>query len=157
MDLSKYNLNVSVTVAAPPEAVYDIVSDVTRIGELSPVTKSAEWTAADRSSFAGTNAMGDHEWTTQCRVDVAERGREFTFVNQGQDGASDLVRWSYTFASAGDGAEVSEHWQILPAYLGLFEGRMSEEETAAHLDGSVDRTRESMEATLAALKAAAES
>jgi hypothetical protein len=34
---------------------------------------------------------------------------------------------------------------------------MSEEETVAHLDGSIARTRESMEATLAALKAAAES
>jgi hypothetical protein len=157
MDLSKYTLTVSETVAASPEAVYDIISDVTRIGEFSPVTKSAEWLGDDRRAFAGTNQAGDHEWTTQCRVEVDERGREFGFVNQGQDGARDLVRWSYTFAPAGDGTEVAEHWQLLPAYLELFAGRMSEEETVTHLDGSIVRTRESMEATLAALKAAAES
>jgi ribosome-associated toxin RatA of RatAB toxin-antitoxin module len=157
MDLSKYHLTVSVTVAASPEAVYDIISDVTRVGEFSPVCKSAEWTADDHRAFAGTNEMGDRQWTTHCRVDVAERGKEFTFVNQGQDGANDLVRWSYTFAPSGDGAEVSEHWQLLPAYPELFAGRMSDEDTLAQLDASIDRTRGSIEATLAALKAAAES
>ncbi len=157
MDLSKYHLTVSVTVAASPEAVYDIISDVTRVGEFSPVCKSAEWTADDHSAFAGTNEMGDRQWTTHCRVDVAERGKEFTFVNQGQDGANDLVRWSYTFAPSGDGTEVSEHWQLLPAYPELFAGRMSDEDTVAQLDASIDRTRGSIEATLAALKAAAES
>jgi ribosome-associated toxin RatA of RatAB toxin-antitoxin module len=157
MDLSKYHHTDSVIVTAAPAAVYELVADVTRIGEFSPTCKSAEWTADDRSAFTGTNAAGEHEWTTHCRVDAAERGKEFTFVNQGQDGAKDLVRWSYTFAPSGDGSEVSEHWQILPAYLELFAGKMSEDETAVHLDGAVDRTRGSIEATLAALKAAAES
>ena len=157
MDLSKYRLTVSVAVDASPEAVYDIISDVPRMGEFSPATTSAEWLDDDRSRFAGTNEMGGNVWTTQCRVDTAERGKEFTFVNLGQKGDAELVRWSYTFAPAGDGAEVSEHWQVLPAYLELFAGKMSEEETAAHLDGTVERTRASMEATLAALKAAAES
>ena len=35
--------SVTVHMAAPPERVWDLVSDVTRIGSYSPETFEAEW------------------------------------------------------------------------------------------------------------------
>ena len=37
------NVEVSTVIDADPEALYDLVSDVTRMGEWSPETRSAEW------------------------------------------------------------------------------------------------------------------
>src|SRR5262249_45901598 len=98
MDLSPYRYSATVTVTASPEAVYDLVADVTRMGEWSPVCTGGEWQDDARTRFVGSNAAGERSWRTVCRVEVAARGREFTFVNTGMDGANDLVKWSYTFA-----------------------------------------------------------
>jgi hypothetical protein len=156
MDLTPYNHTETLTVAASPEAVYDLVADVTRMGEWSPVCKSAEWDGESRQWFSGTNVIPERTWTTRCRIDVAERGKEFTFVNCGSDGDTDLVRWSYAFAAAGDGTEVTEHWQVLPGF-GEFMSRLAPGmDVIAYLDSVVDSTREGMRQTLANLKAGAE-
>jgi hypothetical protein len=49
---------VTVHVEAPPEAVYDLVADVTRIGEFSPECRRAEWstTPDGRPPAAGSGA-----------------------------------------------------------------------------------------------------
>jgi ribosome-associated toxin RatA of RatAB toxin-antitoxin module len=156
MDLSKYNHTDSVTVNAAPEAVYDLVADVTRIGEFSPVCKSAQWTDDAHTTFTGDNVTPEMQWTTHCRVDVAERGEEFTFTNAGMDGQRDLVRWSFTFAHVGDGCEVTEHWQVLPGYGEFMHSVAPDMDVEAYLDGVVPNTHAGMAETLAKLKAAAE-
>jgi hypothetical protein len=157
MDPTPYQHTETVTVAAPPDAVYDLVADVTRMGEWSPVCKSAEWADASRAWFSGTNVAAERTWTTRCRVDVAERGKEFTFVNCGSEGDTDLVRWSYTFAPAGDGTEASEHWQVLPGFAVFMERVAPGMDVVAYLDSVVESTRDGMRQTLANVKAAAES
>ena len=59
-------VQVETTVAAPPEAVWDLLADVTRIGEFSPECKQAEWLdgatgAAVGARFAGYNQKGPRE------------------------------------------------------------------------------------------------
>jgi ribosome-associated toxin RatA of RatAB toxin-antitoxin module len=156
MDHTKYRHTDSVTVDAPPVAVYALVSDITRMGEFSPVTKSAQWIDEEHTRFSGDNVTPERQWTTQCRVDVAEPGREFTFTNCGMDGTRELVRWSYTFAPAGDGTEVAEHWQVLPGYAEFMNSMAPQMDVEEYLDGVAPRTREGMAATLANLKAVAE-
>ena len=156
MDLTPYQHSETLTIAASPDGVYDLVADITRIGEWSPVCKSAVWDDDSHAWFTGTNVIPERSWVTKCRVDVAERGKEFTFVNCGMDGDVDLVRWSYTFAPAGDGTEVTEHWQVLPGYAG-FMGRLAPGmDLATYLDGVMPTTQEGMRQTLANLKAGAE-
>ncbi len=80
MDVSGYQHSESITIARPPTAVYAIVSDVTRIGELSPVCRSAKWDDEGQAGkegawFTGHNAIGDFTWDTYCQVVVAEPGR----------------------------------------------------------------------------------
>jgi len=156
MDLSKYHHTDTVTVNAAPDAVYELVADVTRIGEFSPVTKSAAWTDDANITFTGDNVTPEMQWTTHCRVDVATPGKEFTFTNCGMDGQRELVQWSYTFAAEGDGTVVTEQWQVLPGYGEFMNSVAPDMDVEAYLDGVVDTTHAGMAETLAAIKATAE-
>lgn len=156
MDLSKYQHTETVTIAASPEAVYDLVADVTRMGEWSPVCTGGSWKGDDHTTFVGTNQNGELKWETTCRVEAAERGKEFTFVNCGFTGDVDLVKWSYTFAPAGDGCEVTERWEVLPSYPDFIENLLQGTSADTYLDGVIAPTQEGMAETLAKLKAAAE-
>jgi hypothetical protein len=155
MDLTQYQHSDSVVVDASPEAVYAIVSDVTRMGELSPVCKKARWNDDAHTTFTGTNVTPDREYDTTCRVDVADPGREFTFVNRGMGDDNDLVRWSYTFAPSGDGTEVTETWQVLPGFVDQVRSMAPDADIAQILDGIVPHTKEGIAATLANLESVA--
>jgi len=156
MDLSKYHHTDSVTVNAAPDAVYELVADVTRIGEFSPVCKSAHWTDDDRTTFTGDNVTPEMQWTTHCRVVNDIPGEEFTFLNCGMDGQRELVQWSYTFAAEGDGTVVTEQWQVLPGYGEFMHSVAPDMDVEAYLDGVVPNTHAGMAETLAKLKATAE-
>ena len=156
MDLTKYQHSDSVVVAAPPDAVYALVSDVTRVGELSPVCKAGTWNDDTRTSFAGTNVLTDREYSTFCRVDVAEPEREFTFVNRGTNDSRDLVRWSYTFAPNGAGTEVTETWQVLDGFVDQVQEMAPDSDVSQILDVILPATQQGIAATLANVKAVAE-
>ena len=57
----------SVTVVAPAEALYDMVSDITRTGEWSPVCTSCWWDEEAQAGqvgawFTGHNKLPDRTW-----------------------------------------------------------------------------------------------
>ena len=156
VDIAPYQHVETVTIAAPPEAVYDLVADVTRMGEWSPVCTAGEWVDDAQATFVGTNAMGDFTWQTTCRIDVAERGKEFTFVNLGMQADAELVRWSYTFAPTSGGTEVSERWEVLPGYEASMTATVPGMDVKEYLDGVKPTTQAGMAETLGKLKAAAE-
>src|SRR5215211_5889332 len=54
MDVSKYQHTEKISVAADPDTLYDMVSDVTRMGEWSPVCNACEWTDDAHEWFIGT-------------------------------------------------------------------------------------------------------
>lgn len=141
------------TIAAPPEAVYALVSDVTRMGEWSPETTSCRWVDGGGPTvgarFRGTNQRLLARWTTTCTVTAAESGRRFAFDVRW--GPRPISQWSYDIEATDAGCRVTEGWV--------------DKRTAALRVGSpvvmgiVDRAahnRAGMQATLAALKAAAE-
>jgi carbon monoxide dehydrogenase subunit G len=162
MDVSGYSLSDSIVINRPPEEVYEIVCDVTRMGELSPVCKSCAWddaTAAGQpgARFTGHNVIGEFSWDTHCSVAAAEPGREFTFINHGPKGDADLVRWSYTFAPDGAGTRVTESWQVLPRYPEFVSGGDPNFDVKGRVDGMATMARDGMKATLTNLKMVAES
>jgi hypothetical protein len=145
----------SIVVARSPEALYDMVSDVTRMGEWSPVTKAGRWhegtTPRVGAWFSGYNELPDKKWEGPCEVVAADRGREFAFIVQGQ-----MVWWSYTFTPVEGGTRVTESWEFLPNGVNWVRENHPDE-----FEGQVDqrarRAKEGVVATLAALKRAAES
>lgn len=161
MDVSHYNHADSVTIDRPPDDVYAIVSDVTRMGELSPVCTSGTWDDPARAGkqgawFTGHNAIGDYTWDTHCQVVAAEPGREFTFVNHGPDGNAELVRWGYAFEPATGGTRVTESWQVLPGYPGFVTSGNPDADVAARIEGMAQMARDGIRDTLANLKRVAE-
>jgi hypothetical protein len=144
----------SVVVAVPPEELYDLVSDVTRTGEWSPVCAACWWDdgASGRVGdwFTGRNETPARSWETRSQVVAAERGREFAFLVGGA-----WVRWGYTFRPVEGGTELTETWEFLPAGIAL----LTERHGAAAEAQIADRTRaahEGIPATLAAIKRIAE-
>jgi uncharacterized protein YndB with AHSA1/START domain len=110
---------VTVHIDAPPEAVWDLVSDVTKIGRYSPETFEAEWLDGATGPAVGArfrghvkrNGKGPTYWTA-CTVTACEPNKEFAF-GVGPPGRA-LNTWSYRFEPAGDGTDVTESFQLAP-------------------------------------------
>ena len=86
--------SATIVVRTSPESLYDLLSDVTRTGEWSPVCRECTWDegasgqVGDR--FTGRNDNGTRQWETRSQVVAAERGREFAWM-VGELGRSDVV------------------------------------------------------------------
>jgi Polyketide cyclase / dehydrase and lipid transport len=99
-----------------PEVLYDLVSDVRRMGEWSPECRRCEWIdgaagPAVGARFKGSNAHGLARWSTKTKVVAAESGREFAFVT-GHLGR-DMTKWSYRFEPASNGTVITESFEML--------------------------------------------
>ncbi len=155
---SAYRLRERTTIASSPDEIYDLLADVSAMGRWSPVCTGGEYDRDDPSWFTGDNAIGDFTWQTRCLVVVAERGREFAFVNHGIDGQQPLVRWGFTLQrDESGGTEVTQSWEVLPSYADGFaaEGDAAGD-LASRLDGMKAMAETGMPETLANLKAEAE-
>ncbi len=100
--------SVSLRIAAPAQALYDLVSDPSAMGSLSPECTGGHWldgasAAAVGARFKGTNKRGIIRWSTTSTVVAADPGTEFAF-EVGDSG----IRWGYRFDADGDGTLVTE-------------------------------------------------
>ncbi|HVW81185.1 MAG TPA: SRPBCC family protein [Mycobacteriales bacterium] len=110
--------SVTVHFNAPPARVWELVSDVTRIGEFSPETFEAKWVGGASSPAVGArfrghvkrNGRGPVYWTT-CRATECVAGERFTFDVLGP-GDRVLNTWSYRLATAGNGTDVTESFAL---------------------------------------------
>jgi hypothetical protein len=146
----------SIVIARSSEEVYDMVADVTRMGEFSPVCRECWWEddaggPAVGAWFGGRNQTPDREWKTRSQVVVADRAREFAFMLGGA-----YARWGYTFAPVDGGTEVTESWEFLPDGQAFFEERFGDEAEAT-IAARSESARTGIVETLAAIKRAAES
>jgi hypothetical protein len=111
--------SVTVHIDASPEAVWAIVSDVTRIGELSPETFEAEWTDGATGPEVGAhfrghvrrNGVGPVYWTA-CKVTTCVPARDFGFAVYG--GGVRINSWRYELVPAGGGTDVTESYALEP-------------------------------------------
>jgi Polyketide cyclase / dehydrase and lipid transport len=141
----------SIEIQASPEAVYDLVSDLSRMGEWSPENIGGEWQGGSGKvgdRFLGHNRTRERAWSVPVMVTVAERGRCFEFVTHPDDGP--YVRWTYRLEPSGSGTRVTEIWNVEQ----LSPGRRGQ--TQAQLDERSRYTEGMLATTLAALKATAE-
>jgi hypothetical protein len=153
--MSSLSYSESVVVARSPEDLYDMVSDVTRMGEWSPVCRACWWEDGQGPRpgawFTGRNELPERTWETRSQVVVADRGREFAFVVGGS-----WVRWGYTFAPVDGGTQVTESWEFLPDGVTRFRSRFGSDAPAQIADRT-QAARNGIPVTLAALKRSAES
>ncbi|WP_282776590.1 MULTISPECIES: SRPBCC family protein [unclassified Nocardia] len=147
-------LEITRDIAADPEAVYAAVSDITRMGEWSEECYSCEWHdgfdgPVVGATFDGHNRHGEHEWTTQGRVIVADPGREFAFECSMRD--IHYATWGYRIEPTEDGCRVTEWSEDLrPAYALEYSKKIS------GVDDRTERNRHTISDTLRRLATALE-
>jgi hypothetical protein len=144
----------SLRIEAPAQRIYDIVSDITQMGRLSPECTGGRWLGgasgpAVGARFLGTNKRGWFRWFTTNKVVAADPGREFAFETK-QSG----TRWSYRMEPDGDATIVTETrspWRKRPAAAKLASALF-----LGGVGGHEDEMRAGLQATLERLQAVAE-
>ena len=144
----------SIVVALPADDLYDLVSDVTRMGTWSPVCKECWWDEGAGPElgawFTGRNELPERTWETRSEIVAADRGREFAFVVNGT-----WTRWGYVFTSVDGGTQLTESWELLPGGKAMFEERFGAD-ADAQIVNRLELARRGIPATLSAIKQDAE-
>jgi len=128
--------SVTLHMNAPPGVVWELVTDVTRIGEFSPETLEGRWVGGATGPAVGArfqghvkrNGRGPMYWTT-CTITRCEPGRDFAFTVE-VPGMKPVNTWRYQLTPAGDGTDVTESFTLTPSlfvrtYWTLFGGMRS--------------------------------
>ncbi len=110
---------VTLHIGAPPVEVWDLVSDITKMGEYSPEVVEAEWLDGATGPAVGARYRGHVKrneswpvlyWTT-CRVTESVPGEVFEFAVIMGD--RPVNTWRYEFRATEDGGtEVTESFEL---------------------------------------------
>ena len=149
---------VSLHIEASPQDLYDVVADVTRIGERSPECHTARWLPgppprAVGARFRGYNKKGLIRWSRVCEVITADPGHAFAYstIPERVDlSRRDSTTWTYLFTPEATGTKVTHSYDVtlppLRAFIALYRRVMPQ-----HFD-----MRPAMTDNLTALKQIAE-
>src|SRR5207302_7853529 len=104
----------TVVIDASPEAVYDLVAELTRMGEWSPECARVAWVdgatgPAVGARFVGHNRGGPFKlmrWSRGGHVPVADQAREFAFATE--EGGREGTVWSYRIEASEAGTPGEE-------------------------------------------------
>ncbi|MFF3315532.1 NAD(P)-binding domain-containing protein [Streptomyces sp. NPDC003035] len=147
---------VSIRIDAAPEVVWDLISDVTRMGEWSPECRRCYWRGDKRgvgARFIGINRRGWVAWVTSNTIEKAERGKSFAFHT-----TTNGVRWGYRLERDGEGGTLlTEVWDVSGQNTG--QRKRTASFAKSMLGGYENHTqelRDGMRTTLERVKAAAE-
>jgi hypothetical protein len=152
------NDSVSIDIAASPEVVYDLVSDIGRMGDWSPECYQCAWTKGATGPAVGARFKAKNKggrgpsWFNTPVVTVADRGQAFAFNRSGPGIGS--YTWRYTMEPTAGGTKLVESFEAerpLGSAMSWFTMKWT---------GSEDRDadlHEGMLTTLSRIKAAAES
>jgi uncharacterized protein YndB with AHSA1/START domain len=145
----------SIEIDAPPERLYEMVSDLSRMGEWSPENQGGTWLggatgASPGARFKGRNRNGWRRWSTKATIVTAEPGREVSWESKAL--GMKVALWRYRFEPNGrGGTRVTESTEDRRGSTMLFVGR-----TATGVGDRAGENRKNMRRTLEQLKAAAE-
>jgi uncharacterized protein YndB with AHSA1/START domain len=147
-------IEITRDIAAPPDAVYAAIADVTRMGEWSEECHTCQWHEgfdgpAIGAVFDGHNRNGDHEWTTQGTVVEADPGRSFAF--ECSMNGFHYSTWGYRIEPTAEGCRVTEWSENL-----LPESALEMSKQISGIDDRAARNRQTMSGTLERLAAALE-
>ena len=151
------NDTVSTEIAAPPEAVYALVSDITRMGEWSPECVRCTWSKGATGPAVGARFKAKNKggrgpaWFNSPTVTAAEPGREFAFNRNGPGIGS--YTWRYVMEPTDTGTRLTESFDAEKP-LGTAMTWITEKWTGSD-DRDADLHR-GMLTTLERIKAAAE-
>jgi hypothetical protein len=106
-------------IEARPEALFDIIADVTRTPELTPDIVRCEWldgasSAVVGARFKATNKQGrGPKWSNKPVLTAVEPGRAIAWART--EPFAGTVEWRYTFSPEGTGTRVVESYEVTKA------------------------------------------
>ena len=104
----------SIHIDASPEHVYDLIGDVTRMGEWSPETQRCTWVEGDGpvvgARFKGYNRRGRARWSNTLEVIAAEPGVEFAFRRAVLH--CGVCDWRYRMEPSSTGTKLTESYEV---------------------------------------------
>ena len=146
----------SVVINLSPDQLYALISDVTKMGDWSPVCKACWWNEGDGPKvgaiFTGRNELGERAWETKSEVVAADPGTEFAWA---VSEPPTRARWGYTFKAVDGGTELTETWELPPEGQALFM-EWFPDDGPAQIQSRADAAAKGIPETLAAIKKAAE-
>lgn len=110
---------VEVTVDARIDDVWQVLQDVTRVGEWSHECVAAEWlggaTAAEPGAlFRGRNRSGVFRWGRRCRI-VSAEPYELVWVTVPTALYPDSSEWRIHLAEVAGGTRITQEFRVLRA------------------------------------------
>ena len=110
---------VAVTVKATIDEVWDVVRDVTRVGEWSHECVGAAWLADANEStpgarFRGRNRAGMFRWGRVCEI-VSADPYELVWVTVPTAWYPDSSEWRIALATVEGGTRISQQFRVLRA------------------------------------------
>jgi hypothetical protein len=147
-------VSVERTIHADANRLYELISDLPRMGEWSPENTGGKWVKgatgpAVGAHFKGTNRNGWRKWSTDVVITSAQPGQEFSF--DVTTGPIKVATWEYRFDQTGDATKVVQTWTDR---RGLLASKVAV--LVAGVRDRPGRNRENMEATMAKLAEAVE-
>lgn len=152
-----YQYAQSVSIAAPPSLVWQLVTAMERYGEWSSENTGGYWrkgpngepgTGLVGDEFVGINRRDGQEWKALVEIVEREEERSFAFITGGAP--LNFVHWRYQLEPEGDGTRLTEQWELRNLSPIMVEHGQPE------VDKRVANAKESIGVTLARMKAAAE-
>lgn len=147
-------------IAAPAARVWDLVTNLERMGQWSPEYQGGEWLDGATgpmvgARFKGRNKRQGREWESVSTVIAAEAGRAVAWAVGNP--VHPAATWRFDLTPEGAGTRVRQHVQLGPGPSGLT-ARIAElpEREEDIIAARTAEHRRNMQITLAGLKAAAE-
>ncbi len=153
-------VDVEIFIAASPARVWELVTNLDRMGQWSPEYQGGEWIdgaagPAVGARFKGRNKRREREWESVSTVTVCEPDRSFAWAVGDSDNPGASWRFDLTFE--GTGTKVCQQVQLGPGPSGLT-ARIAElpDREADVIAARIAEHRRNMQTTLEGLKAAVE-
>jgi uncharacterized protein YndB with AHSA1/START domain len=154
-------VEVETHVEAPPERVWELVTDITLPAQFSSEFQGADWIdpagePAVGSTFRGRNRLDNvGEWETTSVIVACDRPRVFAWAVGDPDNAS--ATWRFELEPDGTGTKLRQWVQLGPGPSGLTAviERMPDKEERI-IERRTEHHRANMTATIEGIKALAE-
>ncbi|MCP2315027.1 Polyketide cyclase / dehydrase and lipid transport [Nocardia amikacinitolerans] len=124
--------------AERPEAVWAVLTDITRVGEWSHECRGADWVGDSTrvevgARFRGRSKSGFLRWRRICTVTVADAPKELVWVTHGGI-FGDHTEWRFLLRPTPDGTRIRQTYRVLA--LPVWFDRMIYRFLPAHRDRS---------------------
>ena len=148
-------VEVSADIAAAPDQIWDVITDINLSSHFSPEFMGAEWVDDGPelgAAFTGRNRRGQHQWETTSWVTAYEPPRAFGWAVSDLDNPG--ATWTFTLDPAADRTRLSFERLLGPGPSGITRmiGREPEREHEL-LSRRNEEHRASMQAVVDGVKA----